>query len=92
LFFLWIKQHLRIKLFLGTGENTVKTLVWCAVATYVRIAIAAKELQLDASLYACLQTLPVSVFEKIALTCTLQPDEPRTEMPSADNQLILFNF
>ena len=51
LFFKWIKQHLRIKHFLGTSENAVKTQVWCAVATYVLIAIVKKELQLDASLY-----------------------------------------
>ena len=55
LFFKWIKQHLRIKKFLGTSENAVKTQVWCAVATYVLIAIVKKELQLDASLYTCLQ-------------------------------------
>ena len=53
LFFKWIKQHLRIKHFLGTSENAVKTQVWCAVATYVLIAIVKKELQLDASLYTC---------------------------------------
>ncbi len=35
LFFKWIKQHLRIKKFLGNSENAVKTQVWCAVATYV---------------------------------------------------------
>ena len=50
LFFKWIKQHLRIKHFLGNSENAVKTQVWCAVATYVLIAIVKKELQLDASL------------------------------------------
>ena len=54
LFFKWIKQHLRIKHFLGTSENAVKTQVWCAVATYVLIAIVKTELQLDASLYTCL--------------------------------------
>ena len=51
LFFKWIKQHLRIKRFFGTSENAVKTQIWCAVATYVLIAIVKKELQLDASLY-----------------------------------------
>ena len=39
LFFKWIKQHLRIKRFLGNSENAVKTQVWCAIATYVLIAI-----------------------------------------------------
>ena len=50
LFFKWIKQHLRIKKFLGTSENAVKTQIWCAIATYVLIAIVKKELQLKTSL------------------------------------------
>jgi len=92
LFFKWIKQHLRIKHFLGTSENAVKTQVWCAVATYVLIAIVKKELQLDASLYTCLQILSVSVFEKTQLSCALQPDESRIELPANANQLALFDF
>jgi hypothetical protein len=92
LFFKWIKQHLRIKRFLGTSENAVKTQIWCAVSTYVLIAIVKKELHLDASLYTCLQILSVSVFEKTQLSCALQPDRSQADSPIADNQLILFNF
>ena len=51
----------------------MKTQVWCAVATYVLIAIVKKELQLNASLYTCLQILSVSVFEKTEVSCALQP-------------------
>ena len=54
LFFKWIKQHLRVKRFLGTSENAVKTQIWCAIATYVLIAIIKKELHLNASLYTLL--------------------------------------
>ena len=79
LFFKWIKQHLRIKKFLGTSENAVKTQIWCAVSTYVLIAIVKKELQLNASLYTLLQILSVSVFEKSQLLCALQPDEQHIE-------------
>jgi len=92
LFFKWIKQHLRIKHFLGTSENAVKTQLWCAVATYVLIAIVKKELQLDASLYTCLQILSVSVFEKTQLSCALQLDASQIESPSSPNQLILFDI
>jgi transposase len=92
LFFKWIKQHLRIKHFLGNSENAVKTQVWCAVATYVLIAIVKKELQLNASLYTCLQILSVSVFEKTRLSCALQADAAEPEMTIAANQLNLFNF
>ena len=92
LFFKWIKQHLRIKRFLGTSENAVKTQIWCAVSTYLLIAIIKKELHLDASLYTLLQILSVSVFEKTQISCALQPDVTRTIAPPADNQLILFDF
>ena len=92
LFFKWIKQHLRIKHFLGNSENAVKTQVWCAVATYVLIAIVKKELQLDASLYACLQILSVSVFEKTEISCALQADTLHNDMTDLANQLNLFDF
>ena len=92
LFFKWIKQHLRIKRFLGTSENAVKTQIWCAVSTYVLIAIVKKELHLDASLYTLLQILSVSVFEKTHISCALQPDTTRTIAPPPNNQMILFDF
>jgi transposase len=92
LFFKWIKQHLRIKKFLGTSENAVKTQIWCAVSTYVLIAIVKKELQLDASLYTLLQILSVSVFEKTQLSSALQLSFPIPETPVGANQLNLFNF
>jgi len=44
LFFKWIKQHLRIKKFLGNSENAVKTQIWCAVCSYVLMTIVKKEL------------------------------------------------
>jgi IS4 transposase len=92
LFFKWIKQHLRIKHFLGNSENAVRTQVWCAVSTYVLIAIVKKELQLDASLYTCLQILSVSIFEKTELSWALRPDELQIETIDFANQLSLFNF
>ena len=47
LFFKWVKQHLRIKVFFGTSENAVKTQIWIAISTYVLIAITKKRLHLD---------------------------------------------
>ena len=92
LFFKWIKQHLRIKKFLGTSENAVKTQIWCAVSTYVLIAIVKKELHLNASLYTLLQILSVSVFEKTLISCALQPDTTQTIPRPINNQLLLFDF
>jgi len=92
LFFKWIKQHLRIKKFLGNSENAVKTQIWCAVSTYVLIAIVKKELQLNASLYTLLQILSVSVFEKTEVSRALQLDRNTIDNADNANQLNLFNF
>jgi transposase len=92
LFFKWIKQHLRIKRFLGTSENAVKTQIWCAVSTYVLIAIVKKELQLDASLYTLLQILSVSVFEKTEISSALRLDPARPNQPQHTNQMNLFDI
>jgi len=92
LFFKWIKQHLRIKKFLGNSENAVKTQIWCAVSTYVLIAIVKKELQLNASLYTLLQILSVSVFEKTEALQALQVDSNPSHNGDNANQLNLFNF
>ena len=92
LFFKWIKQHLRIKKFLGTSENAVKTQIWCAVSTYVLIAIVKKELQLDASLYTLLQILSVSVFEKTPLNKAFLDAANTADQDLSCNQLNLFNY
>jgi len=92
LFFKWIKQHLRVKRFLATSENAVRSQIWCAVATYVLIAIVKKELNLDASLYTCLQILSVSIFEKTEISCALQPCLPQNLIQTSSNQLNLFDF
>lgn len=92
LFFKWIKQHLRIKKFLGNSPNAVKTQIWCAISTYVLIAIVKKELKLEASLYTLLQILSVSVFEKSLLSQALCVEKTALESVYSDNQLNLFDF
>ena len=78
LFFKWIKQHLRIKKFFGTSENTVL------------VAIVKKRLGLDASLYTLLQILSLTLFEKIPILQARSQAEPETDQMDSGNQLILF--
>jgi Transposase DDE domain len=92
LFSKWIKQHLRIKRFLGTSENAVKTQIWCAVSTYVLIAIVKKELHLEVSLYTLLQILSVSVFEKMPLPQALSGSRYNANEADPCNQLNLFTI
>ena len=92
LFFKWIKQHLRIRRFIGNSENAVKTQIWCAVAAYVLIAIVKKELQLGASLHTLLQIISVSAFEKTQLSQAFAGSMLVSEEADFYNQLNLFDF
>lgn len=81
LFFKWIKQHLRIKSFVGNSVNAVKTQIWIAVSTYVLVAIIKKRLQIGASLHSMLQVLSLTLFETTSLIDLLknietEPNEP----------------
>jgi uncharacterized protein DUF4372/DDE family transposase len=92
LFFKWIKQHLRIKRFLGTSANAVKIQIWTAVATYVLIAIVKKQLRLKHSLYTILQILSTSLFEKTPVPLVFQRYDVEKQNSVNCNQLTLFDI
>ena len=89
LFFKWIKQHLRIKAFLGTSENAVKTQIWIAVCTYVLIAIVKKRLKLSHSLYEILQILSLTMFETTPINPLLPNPSANSEPPITPIQGVL---
>ena len=91
LFFKWIKQHLRIKVFFGTSENAVKTQIWIAVSVYVLVAIVKKRLNIPASLYEILQILSLTMFERIPLDQLLSKIVTQHIYSVSPNQLDLFN-
>jgi len=91
LFFKWIKQHLRIKVFFGTSENAVKTQIWIAVSVYVLVAIVKKRLSLSASLYEILQILSLTMFERIPLDQLLSKIITEHVDSISPNQLYLFD-
>ena len=92
LFFKWIKQHLRIKVFYGTSANAVKTQLWIAICTYLLVAILKKELDLPHSLYTILQFLSVSIFEKTPISQAFSSELYMDEVGHDYNQLLLFNL
>jgi hypothetical protein len=89
LFFKWIKQHLRIRAFLGTSENAVKTQIWIAVCTYVLIAIVKKRLKLSHSLYEILQILSLTMFETTPINQLLPNPSTNSEPPISPIQGVL---
>ena len=89
LFFKWIKQHLRIKVFYGTSQNAVKTQIWIAISTYVLIAIAKKRLNLPHSLYEILQILSLTMFEIFPINQLLTTTSANSEPDLESKQLSL---
>ena len=92
LFFRWIKQHLRIKAFLGTSQNAVKSQVWIAISIYVLVAIIKKRLNLKPSLYIILQILSVTIFEKTPILQALTKTDINKQNAQNANQLTMFNL
>jgi len=92
IFFKWIKQYLRIKTFLGTTENAVKTQIWIAISVYVLVAIVKKELAIKLSMGEILQILSIVLFEKVPITQVLTKNLLQNEKLQFHNQLLLFNL
>ncbi|MBI5655645.1 MAG: IS4 family transposase [Geobacter sp.] len=92
LFFKWIKQHLRIKSFIGTSVNAVKSQIWVALCIYLLVAITKKKLDIQCSLYTFLQILEVNLFEKKPIPSLIaEALKRKTDSPNG-KQLNLFNY
>jgi Transposase DDE domain/Domain of unknown function (DUF4372) len=92
LFFKWIKQHLRIRAFLGTSWNAVKTQIWIAISVYVLIAILKKRAYQNRSLSEIQQILSISLFEQVAISELLTRNSLQIEETASCKQLKLWDF
>jgi hypothetical protein len=82
LFFRWIKQHLRIRSFIGTSDNAVRIQIWPAISTYLLVAILKKTHRLEPSLHEILQVLSVTPFEKVPVGQLFAPRSPLLDTTS----------
>jgi hypothetical protein len=62
LFFKWVKQHLKIKKFLGRSENAVRIQVLTALISYLLVALYKQRHALKASLWDCLVLIRATLF------------------------------
>ncbi len=63
LFFKWIKQHLKIKSFLGRTENAVRIQILTALISYLLVALFKQRHNLKQSLWDCLCFIRVALFQ-----------------------------
>jgi hypothetical protein len=87
LFFRWIKQHLRLRNFVGRSRNAVHSQVWCAVCAYLLVFIAQQRERLPQSLYQILQVVSVSAFEQVPLRELLAETSLQEAQSDINNQL-----
>ena len=90
LFFKWIKQHLRIKVFYGTTENAVNIQVWTAISTYCLLAIIRKRLGLEHDMHQISQILRLHLFAKTPVFELFREIDPKYQNSDDCNQLSLF--
>ena len=81
LFFKWIKQHLKVKSFVGTSRNAVLTQLWIAMCVYLLLSYIKFVNRLSWSLYEILRVLQLNLFDRRAMMDLLEtqstpPDPP----------------
>lgn len=71
LFFKWIKQHLRIKQFLGRSENAVRIQILTALIAYLLLALYRQTHRFAGSLWALLGEIRATLFQRPTIEATL---------------------
>lgn len=75
LFFRWIKQHLKIKSFLGTSPNAVMSQIWVALCAYLLLAHLKFLSRSPFSMYVLKKRLEVNLLDRIPVSQILLPEE-----------------
>ena len=88
LFFKWIKQNLRVKSFLGTSMNAVKTQLWIALCAYLVLSFLKFQSKIGASLQRMLQILQLNLFERRDLMSLFRPPGKQKLLQVSQLQLI----
>ena len=78
LFFKWIKQHLKVKSFVGTSRNAVMTQLWIAMCVYLLLSYIKFVNRLSWSLNDILRVLQLNLFDRRSMLELLmsQSDPP----------------
>lgn len=88
LFFKWIKQHLRIKTFIGTSRNAVMSQIYVAMSAHLLLSYLKFSSRSPLTLYALAKRLEVSLFDYVDIRSLLSnriPDgdkRSRLELPA----------
>ena len=83
LFFKWIKQNLKVKSFLGTSKNAVKTQLWIALCAYLVLSFLRFQSKVGVSLQRMLRILQFNLFERRDSLELLKPNQQMGRLQSS---------
>ena len=90
LFFKWIKQRLKVKSFVCTSVNAVRTQVWIALCAYLLVAFVKYRSRLGQSILQILRLVQLNLFERRDLNELFC--RAKQKIPIENNQLELFDW
>ena len=88
LFFKWIKQHPKVKSFVGTSENAVRTQRWIALCAYLLVPFVKFRSLLGRSILQIMRLVQLNVFERWDLNELFC--RAKQKIPIENNQLVIF--
>lgn len=90
LFFKWIKQHLRIKQFLGRSDNAVRIQILTALIAYLLLALHRQACGFTQSLWQLLGEVRATLFQRPTLEAELYRRRKERQQAFAASQPGLF--
>ncbi|MBI5411865.1 transposase [Candidatus Peregrinibacteria bacterium] len=92
LFFRWIRQHLKIKTFLGTSKNAVLTQIWIAMIYYLLLAWIKHQTRFPGSLHTLTVMIKELILQAVQIIeiLRLSPKTVLKALSGGDPQLSLF--
>ena len=90
LFFKWIKQHLKIKTFLGTTKNAVLNQVWAVMTYFLLLAYIKFQCRFHRSLFLLHRLVQNTLLDRLSLIDLLRlPEKKLPALRNAEPQLCL---
>ena len=90
LFFKWIKQHLKVKSFVGTSVNAVRAQLWIALCAYLLVSFLKFRSRLGQSILQILRLVQLNLFERRDLNELFCQEKQKILLEN--NQLKLFKW
>jgi putative transposase len=94
LLFRWLKQHLKIRTFLGTSPNAIKLQIYAAMIAYVLLRLAAKTAKTKFDILRFTELVGVFLFDRrrLAAIDAPPPTHPNKKRDQASSNQMAFHY